>query len=336
MTYVRSATQVLPGLMLAILIALAAFATEYGEQAIWGRAWLEALVLAIILGSTLRSFGRLPARFCAGVRFAAKPVMEAAVALMGASIGLFALAGVGPTLIAAIAVTITLTIAFGYHIGRWFGLTERMAVLVACGNAICGNSAIAAVGPAIGADGDEVAASIGFTAVMGIVVVLLVPVIAPALGLGAIKGGMLAGMTVYAVPQVLAAAHPLGDVAVQVGALVKLVRVLMLGPVLATVSLLFGNRGKRPALPRLGKFLPGFIVVFAALAALRSLGLIPDAIAHATRSLSLLLTVVAMAGLGLGVDLRSLASAGPRVTASVVLSLMVLFAGALMVICLLG
>ena len=332
MTYVRSATQVLPGLMLAILIALAAFATEYGEQAIWGRAWLEALVLAIILGSTLRSFGRLPARFCAGVRFAAKPVMEAAVALMGASIGLFALAGVGPTVIAAIAVTI----AFGYHIGRWFGLTERMAVLVACGNAICGNSAIAAVGPAIGADGDEVAASIGFTAVMGIVVVLLVPVIAPALGLGAIKGGMLAGMTVYAVPQVLAAAHPLGDVAVQVGALVKLVRVLMLGPVLATVSLLFGNRGKRPALPRLGKFLPGFIVVFAALAALRSLGLIPDAIAHATRSLSLLLTVVAMAGLGLGVDLRSLASAGPRVTASVVLSLMVLFAGALMVICLLG
>ena len=336
MTYVPATKHIAPGLMLAILIALAAFAVEYGEQAIWGRAWLEALVVAIILGSVLRSFAPLPARLSAGVGFAAKPVMEAAVALMGASVSLLALTGVGLALIGAIAVTITLTIVLGYRLGRWFGLSDRMAMLVACGNAICGNSAIAAVGPAIGADGDEVAASIGFTAVMGILVVLLVPVIATALGLGAVKGGMLAGMTVYAVPQVLAAAHPLGGVAVQVGALVKLVRVLMLGPVVASVSLMFGTTGARPAPARRRQFLPGFIVVFAALAALQSLGLIPDIAAHATRSLSLLLTVVAMAGLGLGVDMRSLASAGPRVIASVILSLAVLFAGALLVIRLLG
>jgi uncharacterized membrane protein YadS len=104
-------------------------------------------------------------------------------------------------------------------------------VLVACGNSICGNSAIAAVAPVIGADGEDVAASIAFTAVLGVVVVLLLPFLAPLLHLSGLQYGVLAGLTVYAVPQVLAATAPLGMVAVQMGTLVKLVRVLMLGPV---------------------------------------------------------------------------------------------------------
>ncbi len=106
-----------------------------------------------------------------------------------------------------------------------------MAVLVACGNSICGNSAIAAVAPVIGADGEDVAASIAFTAVLGVVVVLSLPLACPLLHLSGLQYGALAGLTVYAVPQVLAAAAPLGAVAVQIGTLVKLVRVLMLGPV---------------------------------------------------------------------------------------------------------
>jgi len=319
MTAILSASRIFPGLALACLMAALAFALERAEQAIWGRAWLEALVLAIILGAILRTFAQLPVGTAHGVRFAAKPVMESAVSLMGASVSLSALAGTGFALIGAIVATITMTIVVGYQIGRWLGLSDRMALLVACGNAICGNSAIAAVGPAIEANGDDVAASIGFTAVMGIAVVLAVAPVANALGLSPLKGGMLAGMTVYAVPQVFAAANPLGSVAVQVGTLVKLVRVLMLGPVVAILSLVFGKRGAVPAKASLTRFVPGFILLFLGLAALRSLGVIPDAVAKAAHDASLLLTVVAMAGLGLGVNMRSITSAGPRVTASVTL-----------------
>jgi uncharacterized membrane protein YadS len=119
-------------------------------------------------------------------------------------------------------------IGLSYGIGRLLGLSKRMAILVACGNSICGNSAIAATAPVIGADGDDVAASIAFTAVLGVVVVLGLPLLIPALGLSVHQFGILSGLTVYAVPQVLARTAPAGAAAIQIGTLVKLVRVLML------------------------------------------------------------------------------------------------------------
>ena len=74
-----------------------------------------------------------------------------------------------------------------------------MATLIACGNSICSNSAIAAVAPIIGADGEDVTA---FTAVLGVVVVLALTV---PLHFSGLQYGALSGLTVYAVPQVLAA-----------------------------------------------------------------------------------------------------------------------------------
>jgi len=83
-----------------------------------------------------------------------------------------------------------------------------------------------------------VAASIAFTAVLGVLVVLGLPFLPPLLHLSGLQYGALAGLTVYAVPQVLAATAPVGALAVQLGTLVKLVRVLMLGPVVLMLTLL--------------------------------------------------------------------------------------------------
>ena len=336
MEVLLSAKRAWPGLCLCLCLTLLAFGLERLEVKIWGHAWLEALVLAILAGAILRTFLRLPDGIGPGVRIAAKPVMEVAVALMGASTSLGVLAHTGGTLITGIAGAITLTIVLGYRIGRVLGLSSRMAMLVACGNAICGNSAIAAVAPAIDADGNDVSAAIGFTAVMGIGVVLGVAPLALLMKLSPEQGGVLAGMTVYAVPQVLAAANPMGAVAVQVGAVVKLVRVLMLAPVVAALSLICGTTKGPGQRGGIRSFLPTFILAFIALAGLRSAGLISDVAAALAHDGSLLLTVMAMAGLGLGVDLRLLVAAGPRVSASVAASLGVLIAGALGVIRVLG
>ena len=122
-----------------------------------------------------------------------------------------------------------------------------MAILIACGNSICGNSAIAAVAPVIGAHSDDVAASISFTAVLGVIVVLTLPLLVPVLQLSLTQYGVLAGLTVYAVPQVLAATLPIGALSNQVGTVVKLVRVLMLGPVVLGLSLLARDLRTEPA-----------------------------------------------------------------------------------------
>jgi uncharacterized membrane protein YadS len=138
------------------------------------------------------------------------------------------------------------------------------------------------------------------------------------------------------VPQVLAATLPVGLASTQLGTLVKLVRVLMLGPVVVGLSLVMGGgTGGRPGFS-LGRFVPWFIVGFLGLAALRSAGLIPDTLLDAVLPTATALTVLAMAALGLGVDLKVLGRVGGRVTLAVSLSLLVLLAISLALIRLLG
>ena len=329
---------ILPGVLLCLGVTAASFGLERIEAHLAGRAWLEALVLAILVGTAIRTAWTPGPRWVAGISFCAKILLEIAVVLLGASVSARTVLAAGPGLLLGIAGVVVAAIAASYGLGRLLGLPHRMATLIACGNSICGNSAIAAVAPVIGADGEDVAASVAFTAVLGVVVVLTLPLAVPLLHLSGLQYGALAGLTVYAVPQVLAATAPVGAVAVQLGTLVKLVRVLMLGPVVLGLSLLtrrmrdetdqapHGTAGGRLAPGRLPlhKLLPWFIVGFLCLAGLRSAGAVPQGALAPTASVANWLTVISMAALGLGTDLRVVARAGARVTAAVTLSMLVL------------
>ncbi|MGY6249863.1 YeiH family protein [Bosea thiooxidans] len=350
-SFMHSVLRVWPGLLLCLGVSVAALGIEHVEAGYFGRAWLEALVMAILIGTVIRSLWTLDSRWRPGISFSAKTLLEIAVVLLGASLSAATIAAAGAALLVGIAAVVFVAIGLSYAIGRLLGLPQRMAILVACGNSICGNSAIAAVAPVIGADGDDVAASIAFTAVLGVVVVLGLPLLIPALGLSVHQFGVLSGLTVYAVPQVIAATAPAGAAAIQVGTLVKLVRVLMLGPVVLVLSMLSGRlreetdepsphvtAGDRPA-PRqiaVHHLVPWFIVGFLVMAALRSAGAIPAMLLTPLTTVANLLTIVSMAALGLGVDIRSVAKAGHRVTAAVVLSLLALAAISLGLIHLIG
>jgi uncharacterized integral membrane protein (TIGR00698 family) len=323
-------TRLTPGVLLCCCVTAGAFAFQTLEVRLLGRAWLEALVLAIVLGTAIRSVWSPPCRFGPGIVFSGRILLEVAVVLLGSTVSARAILGVGPALLAGIVFIVMAAIAMSYGIGRLFGLSPRMATLIACGNAICGNSAIAAVAPVIGAEAGDVAASIAFTAALGVAVVLGLPLLAATLHMTVHGFGIFAGLTVYAVPQVLAATAPVSSVSAQIGTLVKLVRVLMLGPVVMTLSLLMqrGQNGKesgaRTSGLRAGTLMPWFIAGFLLLLAIRSAGLVPEMVLRPTTSVAGWLTVVSMAALGLGVDVRALGHAGPRVTATVMLSLLAL------------
>lgn len=335
----RFGAHVTPGMLLCLAVTLIAYGADRVEAVLLGRDWLEALVLAIVLGTAVRTAWTPGPRWFPGITFGAKALLEIAVVLLGASVSARMVMAAGPDLLFGIAGTVVVAVVASYWLGRLLGLPYRMALLVACGNSICGNSAIAAVAPVIDADGEDIAASIAFTAVMGVLVVLLLPFAAPLLHLSGMQYGVLAGLTVYAVPQVLAAAAPIGVTAVTMGTLVKLVRVLMLGPVVLGLSLLTrrlrdepdepiphvtaGNRPKPGRLP-LHKLVPWFITGFLGLAALRSCNLLPAVTLAPIATAAKLLTVVSMAALGLGTDLKVVAGAGVRVTMAVVFSLLIL------------
>jgi uncharacterized membrane protein YadS len=252
----------LPGVFLCVGITLVASVLQVIEQRLTGEAYIEALVLAILIGVAVRTLWRPGALWFPGIQFSAKLLLEFAVMLLGVSVSARTVLAIGPQMLAGIVATVAVAIAASYGVSRALGLPQRMAILVAWGNSICGNSAIAAVA------------------------------------------------------QVLAATLPIGALANQVGTVVKLVRVLMLGPVVLALSLMTcrlrdeadetaprvtaGERPKRGR-PALHQLVPWFIVAFLVVATLRSLGLIPALLLAPTTSLASALTTVSMAALGLGV-----------------------------------
>src|SRR6201996_3716182 len=275
----------LPGILLCVGLTVAATFLEAIEVRLFHEPYLEALVLAIILGVVVRSCWTPGLFWDHGIRFSSKILLEIAVVLLGGSISVATVVALGPMLLVGIAGIVAIAIATSYGICRGVGLPHKMSVLIACGNSICGNSAIAAVAPVIGADSDDVASSIAFTAVLGVVVVLGLPFLVPVFGLSLVQYGVLAGLTVYAVPQVLAATLPIGALSNQVGTVVKLVRVLMLGPVVLGLSLLARDLRTDPSRARTNRnrpdwqeLVPWFITGFLIVLIVRSLGLIPQAL----------------------------------------------------------
>jgi uncharacterized integral membrane protein (TIGR00698 family) len=322
---------VLPGFVVCIAITIAAILLQQAEIHFAGQPYLEAIVVAILLGVAIRTVWSPGPRWIPGINFSAKFVLELAIVMLGASVSIATILSLGPVLIVGIACIVAVSIGASFLICQAVRLPKRMSILIACGNSICGNSAIAALAPVIGADSDDVASSISFTAVLGVVVVLGLPLLVPVLQLSLTQYGVLAGLTVYAVPQVLAATLPIGELSNQVGTVIKLVRVLMLGPVVLGFSLFPGSL--RPVSkqapserhgPRLGELVPWFIIGFLIALIARSLGVIPQSLVSPTTRTAGFLTTVAMAALGLGVDVRVVARTGVRVTLAVTASLIVL------------
>nr|WP_245422150.1 putative sulfate exporter family transporter [Alsobacter soli] len=316
-----------PGVLLCAAISLAAVGVQRAEERFFGHGYVEALVLAILAGAALRSSWTPGVAFRKGIAFSGKTLLEIAVMLLGASISTAALAAAGAPLLLGILLVVAASLVISYGLSRALGLSATMGLLIASGNAICGNSAIAAVASVIEADAEDIASSIAFTAILGVIVVLTLPVAAGLLRLDEMRYGALAGLTVYAVPQVLAATVPVGPIATQLGTVVKLVRVMILGPLVFGVAL--ARRATRgapgPAVRfSIWRFVPWFVVGFVGLALLRAAGVIPERALAPIQTTTAILTIMSMAALGLGVDIRQLRHVGARVTAAVTLSIMAL------------
>ena len=325
--------KVAPGLALALGVAFVAWLGERALIAGVGRAVLEAIVLAILIGAVVRTwFVRDFSRYAHGAHVASGLILECSIVLLGAGSDLRALVAAGPAILAGVVVIVGVTLVSGTFIGQWFGLPRTHALLVAVGNAICGNSAISAAAPVVGARRDEVASAIAFTAVLGVCVILGLPFLIPLLHLSDHQYGIVAGLTVYAVPQVIAAAYPVSVAAGQAATLVKLMRVLLLGPVVLILSL----TEHHSAHLRWWRAVPWYIIGFFVTSALRTTDVIPASMGDVVREGARLLTVLAMAGLGLAVDLQAVRRVGARVGSTVLASLLLMLGLSLALVRLLG
>jgi uncharacterized membrane protein YadS len=131
----RLTSSPLPGLALCLAVTTAAFALNDLQQRAFGHIWLEPLVLAILLGVAARTFLPIGALWQPGIAFSAKTLLEVAVVLLGFSLSAGTILAVGPVLLTGIAAIVAVAVLSSYGIGRALGLTQCMALLVACGTA---------------------------------------------------------------------------------------------------------------------------------------------------------------------------------------------------------
>jgi len=317
--------------VVAIALAAASYplGSALGEHPLVPSEPIVALVLGMLLGQVPAAHRVL----AAGAKRTSKAAIPVAIVLIGFGLDARPLLESG-SILTALGVTVALmAVAFlGAAIGaRLAGVSGRTAVLLGAGTAVCGNSAIMAVAPAIRPDDEELGLSLGVINLLGVVMLFALPPLAASIGIDGAEGGRLAGLTVHAVPQAIATGGAFGAEAEAQAALYKLLRVALLVPVVVLVSAFARRRGGEGGGAKGG--VPLFVVLFVVAAAMRALGLVDfdafGAPAHERAKWAGRFALgVALAAIGLGLDVRALVRVGPRVLLAAVIAVAAMVAAA--------
>ncbi|MBM7624571.1 YeiH family protein [Sporohalobacter salinus] len=291
----------LPGLILAIVIGLS------GKYLSNWVSHLGGVTSAIILGIVVGNLFKLEGDYNSGIKFAAKKVLALAIVLMGLKLELNVLAELGLSSILIIMVMVVSTISIGYLLGRMMGLSKAFSFLLGVGNAVCGSSAIAAVKPVVEGKEEEVGLSISVVNLLGTIGIFLMPFLTYALKLADPVSGLMIGSTLQATGQVVASSFSISDTVGKLATVVKMGRILMLGPVVLVLSLLIDQESDSA---KSKVSIPPFIIGFFILSIIGTLHFLPQGMITFLKSLGELLLIVAMAGIGLRVRISSLIKQG--------------------------
>jgi uncharacterized integral membrane protein (TIGR00698 family) len=273
---------------------------------------LSPIVVAVVLGIVVRNVGWIPAAAERGLTFAAKTLLRVGIVLLGFRLALGDLLSAGAPALAVVIVVVLATLGFTYWLGHRLSLPPELALLTGTGFAICGATAVAAMREVIDADDDAPAFAIALVTMFGTLSIVVLPLLAGMLGLTAEAFGQWVGAAVHDVGQVVATAATGGDDALAVAVVVKLTRVLLLGPMLVAVGLLWRRRTGQDERVTRPPLVPPFIVAFVAAAAVRTAGVLPDAVIDGLRTAEGWFLTVALLGLGTGVRLGRLRTVGAR------------------------
>ncbi|MFJ9695320.1 YeiH family protein [Kitasatospora sp. NPDC101183] len=317
-----------PGLLLAALGVAAALGVHAVVPAV------PRLTAAVLLGMAaahlpgLRPVVRGVAR--PGLSMAGKRLMRLGIVLLGLKLSLGDVLGLGWATVAMVLAVVTATFAGTLWLGRRLGLPGDQPLLVATGYSICGASAIGAVSQAAGSDEEDVAASVALVTLCGTLAIAVLPLLQHPLGLGETEFGRWVGASVHDVGQVVATAQTGGAGALREAVLVKLMRVVLLAPLVAGVAVavrrgVLARRGADGAEDGAGAgeaakgkagrppIVPLFVAGFLAMIVLRTTGVLPERALGLAGDAQELLLAAALFGLGSAVHLPTMARTGGRI-----------------------
>lgn len=315
------------GLLLAAGVAVVA---RIAHQLLPGPAGklVSDIVIAILLGLFIRNVIGLAPGYDPGVKFAVVRILRLGIVLLGLRLSLQDIAATGGAAMLLVFACITIALATAYAAGRLFKIPPRLAALIGVGTSICGNTAIVATAPAIGAKEEEVSFAVAVITLFGLIAVVTYPIIGQALGLGNTAFGLWAGTAVNDTSQVVAVGAAHSPEALSVATVVKLMRNTIMAPLIIVMGLLLRQRGSsdpanpRSVVPRGGILIPWFVIGFLTMSLIRtsgiSAGILPRDVArpedlqtaasvlNAFDALAKFAILTALAGVGLGTRLQTI------------------------------
>lgn len=249
-----------------------------------------------------------------------KLLLQMSVVVLGFGMDLQKVVEAGRTGILFTLATIAGTLLLGWALGRALRVSRGTAHLISSGTAICGGSAIAAVGPVIGATDEEMSVSLGAVFILNSVALFAFPAIGAALHLTQTQFGVWAAIAIHDTSSVVGAAASYGAEALQIATTVKLARALWIVPLTIGTALAFHRKSR--------VVIPWFILFFLVAAVIRTYVPAPVELWGLLVRVARIGLTVTLFLIGASLSRRSLAAVGIRpLILAVVLWLLISGAG---------
>jgi len=299
------------GLLISIVVAI--IATVISKYLPLNAA-TTAIILGMVVGNlSYKMFHHKDSQYVSGVKFAEKDLLMFAIALMGINLNFTMLASLGFQTILIIVGAMAFTISMGLYLGKLFGLNSKLSLMLGIGNAVCGSSAIAATSGVAKVKTADIAISIVLVNLMGTIGIFLAPLLASQLGFNDMQGGILAGNTLQAVGQAVAAGFSISDEAGHYATVVKMGRVLMIAPIVFILIYLAKRESKKSddiSEEKTKVPFPSFIIWFVFFSALASFEVLPKEIENIISTASSYIALVAMSAIGLMIHFGTVIKTG--------------------------
>ncbi len=307
----------LHGILLIALFACAAF--YIGEAQFFKDISFSPMIIGIILGmlyaNSLRN--NLPETWVPGIQFCSKKVLRLGIILYGFRLTFQDIANVGVAGIVNDAIIVTVTILGGVWIGKMLKMDRDTALLTSIGSGICGAAAVLGAESAIRTQPYKTAVAVATVVIFGTISMFLYPIAyrSGLLDLTPQEMGIYSGSTLHEVAHAVGAGNAMGGEISNVAIIVKMIRVMLLVPVLLILGVWVARRGSSDssASGEKGKVnIPWFAVGFLAVIAFNSFDLLPAALVDAINYFDTFLLTMAMAALGAETSIDKFKKAGAK------------------------
>lgn len=306
------------GILLIALFACAAF--YIGEIQFLKDISFSPMIIGIILGmlyaNSLRN--NLPETWVPGIQFCSKKLLRLGIILYGFRLTLTDIFEVGVSAIVIDAIVVTVTILGGVWIGRMLKMDKETALLTSVGSGICGAAAVLGAESTIRTQPYKTAVAVATVVIFGTISMFLYPILynSGMLGLSPQEMGIYTGSTLHEVAHAVGAGNAMGEQVGGVSVIVKMIRVMLLVPVLLVLAVWAARRVKTAGVEggeAKGKIaIPWFAILFLVVICFNSLNLLPEVFVVAINYFDTFLLTMAMAALGAETSIEKFKKAGAK------------------------